>query len=283
MSEWLPFLILPACALLAVIVIALIQNGKELDDRGLLVAFAVLLSTALLLSLGVLRTQWVQRKLDPTQELAAQLQAHPVVVALELFHGDDNLALRATMLAELDRGKSLSETLQKMRPALSLIGHDRLGFGDQAARLAWSKVELQALRELAARDVKQCATLALSQTDANAYLPLASGMSAENQQAFEAAFVAMLSSADASLRRQETPPGIVVDTQEARQRFGQLHAALTQRYGDAVDGFFRRRQYENVAPFTDVKLLCEYRIAQLDAYLREPPAMAARLLDSAMR
>lgn len=283
MSDWLPILIFPACALLAVVVIALVQKGKELDDRGLLLSFAVLFSVALLLAMGLLRTQWAQTRLDPTLELAAQLQTHPVIVALDTFHGDDNLALRTAMLADMDRGQSLSASLQKVRPALSLIGRDRLGFADEAAHLAWGKVELGALRELASRDVKQCAALALSQTDANAYLPLGSGMSAENQQAFEAAFVALLTSADAGLRKQGTPPSQNIDFNQAQQRYVQLHAALKQRYGATVDEFFGRRRFEKLPPFDDVRVLCEYRIAQLDAYLCEPPAMAARLLDAAMR
>lgn len=283
MSQWLPILIFPACALLAVVIIALIQKGKELDDRGLLVAFSVLLSIALLLCFGLLRSQWTQSKLDPTIELAAQLVAHPVMVSLDLVHGDDNMTLRATMLAAMDRGKSLSEALQEVRPALSLIGRDHLGFADEAARIAWSKAELQALRELSKRNVKQCATLALSQTEANAYAPLAYGMTAENQQAFEAALVAVLSSADASLRNRGTPPSQKIEFSEAQLRYIQLHEALKQRFGETVDQFFGRRRFEEMPPFTDSKVLCEYRIAQLDVYLREPPAMAARLLDAAMR
>lgn len=283
MSDWLPILIFPACALLAVVVIALVQKGKELDDRGLLVAFAVLFSTALLLSLGLLRSQWAQTRLDPTIELAAQLVAHPVMIALDQVHGDDNMVLRATVLAEMDRGKSISESLQKVRPALSLIGRDHLGFADEAAHIAWSRTELQALRELTQRDVRQCATLALSQTDAKAYLPLASGMSADNQQAFETALVAVLSSADASLRKQGKPPSKVIDFNEAQQRYVQLHETLKQRFGATADEFFGRRRFEDMPPFNDTRVLCEYRIAQLEAYLKEPPAMAARLLDAAMR
>lgn len=283
MSDWLPILIFPACALLSVVVIALIQRGKELHDRALLMAFATLFSMALLLAMGLLRTHWAQVKLDPTVELAGQLQAHPVVEALDQFHGDDNMTLRTAMLADMDRGKTLPQTLQKMRPALSQIAHERLGFADEAARLAWSKSELQALRELADRDVKQCAMLAMSQTEANAYQPLAFGMSAENQQAFETAFVAILRSADANLRTHAASPGKTIEFSEAQQRFIQLHEPLKQRYGAEVDEYFSRHRYENLPPFTDRKLLCEYRIAQLDAYLREPPAMAARLLDSAMR
>lgn len=283
MSEWLPILIFPACALIAVVVIALVQNGKELDDRGLLVSFAILFSIALLMSIGALRTHWAQSKLDPTIELAAQLQGHPVVAALEQFHGDDNLALRTAMLADLDKGQSMSATLQKMRPVLSVIARDHLGFADEAARIAWSSVELQALRELAMRDVKQCAALTLSQTDTQAYLPLATGMSAANQQGFEAAFVAVLSSADASLRRKGSAPSATIDFSAAQQRYIQLHEPLKQRYGAAVDAFFGRRRFEKMPAFTDTRVLCEYRIAQLDAYLREPPAMASRLLDTAMR
>ncbi len=183
----------------------------------------------------------------------------------------------------MDRGKSLTEALQKVRPALSLIGRDHLGFADEAAHIAWSKTELQALRELAKRDVNQCAALALSQTDANAYLPLASGMSAENQQAFEAALAAVPSSADASLRKQGTAPSQKIDFSEAQQRYVQLHESLKQRFGDTVDRFFGRRRLEEYRRSTTASCSCEYRIAQLDAYLREPPAMAARLSDSAMR
>ncbi len=94
MSNWLPILIFPACALLAVVVIALLQQGKELDDRGLLLSFATLFSMALLLALGLLRTHWAQGMLEPTIELAAQLQAHPAMVALDKVHGDDSMILR---------------------------------------------------------------------------------------------------------------------------------------------------------------------------------------------
>jgi hypothetical protein len=283
MIEWLPILIFPICALVAVVVIALVQRGAELDDRGLLVSFAVLFSLTLLLVFGLLRTQWVQGKLDPTIELAAQLQAHPVIQALTRFHGDDNLALSAAMLGEMDRGMPISEVLQKARPALARIGQERLGFADENARIAWGKAELQALRELKRRDVQACAALALNQSEPKGYLALASGLSAENQQTFEQAFVAVLTSADAGMRREGTPPSQNIDFDQLQQRYREIRKPLVQRHGEAVAEYLERRRFEALPTFSDTRVLCEYRIDQLDAILREPPAMAARLLDAAMR
>lgn len=283
MIESLPYLIFPACALVAVVVIALVQRGAELDDRGLLVSFAVLFSLALLLTVGLLRTPSVQGKLDPTIELAAQLQAHPLVQALDTFHADDSVALRTAMLAEMDRGKSLSEVLQAARPALSLIAKDRLGFADEAARIAWGKTELQALRELRRRDMQRCAALALSQSGPEGYLPLGSGMSAENQQQFEQAFVGVLTSADAGMRRKGAPPSQSIDLGQMQQRYREVRKPLVERFGEEVANYLERRRFEQLPPFSDARVLCEYRIEQLDAMLREPPAMAARLIDAAMR
>ncbi len=283
MTEWLPILIFPICALVAVVVIALVQRGAELDDRGLLVSFAVLFSLTLLLVLGLLRTQWAQGKLDPTLELAAQLEAHPVIQTLTQFHGDDNLALTAAMLGEMDRGMAIAEALQKARPALARIGQDRLGFADEAARIAWGKAELQALRELKRRDPQACAALALNQSDPKGYLALASGMSTENQQAFEQAFVAVLTSADAGMRRETKPPSQNIDLNQLQQRYREIREPLVQRHGEAVAEYLERRRFEPLPAFSDTRALCEYRIDQLDAILREPPALSARLLDAAMR
>jgi hypothetical protein len=283
MIEWLPILIFPICALVAVVVIALVQRGAELDDRGLLLSFAVLFSITLLLVFGLLRTQWVQGKLDPTIELAAQLEAHPVIQALTRFHGDDNLALTTAMLAEMDRGMPISEALQKARPALARIGQERLGFADENARIAWGRAELQALRELKRRSVQACAALALNQSDPKGYLELAAGLSAENQQAFELAFVAVLTSADADMRREGTPPSQNIDLNQLQQRYREIRKPLVQRHGEAVAGYLERRRFEQLPTFSDTRALCEYRIDQLDAILREPPAMSARMLDAAMR
>jgi hypothetical protein len=164
----------------------------------------VLFSIALLLVLGLLRTQWGQSKLDPTIELAAQLEAHPVIQALTRFHGDDNLAL-------------------------------------------------------------------------------ASGMSAENHQAFEQSFIAVLESADAGMRREGKPPSQNIDLDQLQRRYREIRQPLTQRHGEQVADYLARRRFETLPAFNDTRVLCDYRIDQLDAILREPPAMAARMLDAAMR
>lgn len=283
MIDWLPILIFPTCALVAVAVIALVQRGEELDDRGLLLSFALLFSMALLLALGLLQTRWVQGKLDPTIELAEQLEAHPLVRALAEFHGDDDLLLRTAMLAQMDKGMPLPQVLQSARPAFARVGQDRLGFADAAAHVAWGKAELGALRELQVVDVKRCATLALSQGSPESFAALASGISSDNQREFEAAFVAVMTSADAGMRRTGPPRDQTLDFNQVQQRYMQIHEPLEQRHGSSVADFLAKRRWESVPAFDDARVLCDFRIAQLDAYLREPPEMAARLLDSAMR
>ena len=160
MIEWLPILIFPLCALVAVLVIALLQRGRELDDQGLLIAFSVLFSLTLLVCFGLLRTQVVQMTLDPVLKQASNLQAHPVFVALEKYYPNDVQSPRESILADLANGLSVEQALQKARPKLAKLGRDRLGFAGEQARIAWGQAELQALRELKALDVNACAALA---------------------------------------------------------------------------------------------------------------------------
>ncbi len=283
MIEWLPILIFPLCGLVAVVVITLVQRGRELDDQGLLISFAVVFSLALLGCFGLLRTQWVQEKLDPALKQATDLHAHPAFIALETYYPNDVQSPRDAILADLAAGASVTQALQKARPKLAKLGRDRLGFASEQARIGWGQAELQALRELKVRDVNDCAALAGSQGDYSGFSVLGSGLSAENHQLFEAAFVQVLTTADAGMRRELPPPSQNLELGQVQARYVELRAPLAQRYGEEVINYLERRRFEIVAPYTNAQVLCDFRTAQLETILKEPPAMAARLLDSAMR
>lgn len=279
----LPYLIFPACALLAVLVIGLLQRGKPLDDRGLLLAFIGLFTVSFLIAMSVVRSQWMAVKLDPQVQVATDLQSHPVFVALENYNLDEDRAWRNALQQEVAKGASIAEVLEKARPALALMGRERLGFADEQAHLAWARAELTALKELRALDAGLCAKLAASQGDKAGYLTLGPGMSAEYATQFEQAWLAVLSTADAGMRREGKPPSAKVELDQMQRRYSELRETLVQRHGEAVVDFTERGRYGTAEPYNDPRALCEFRISQLDSMLREPPAMAARLLDAAMR
>jgi hypothetical protein len=281
--ELVPYLILPLCALLAVAVIALLQRGEELDDQGLLMAFVAVFSMSLLGCYGLLQTQWLLFKLDPRLQQVAVLQAHPVMQVLERYYVGGNQPLIDAMLAEVAAGTAIPEAMQKARPALALLGRDRLGFADEQARIAWGQAELQALRELKQHGVSQCAALAGSQSDRKGLLVLGSQLSTTYSEQFQQAFVAVLTTADAGMSRQGTPPSANIDLQQLQARYRELRVPLVQQYGMAVVDYLERRRFETMAPFADEQVLCDFRIAQLAAILKEPPAMASRMLDSTLR
>ena len=139
------------------------------------------------------------------------------------------------------------------------------------------------MRELKALDVNACAALAGSQSDYNGFSVLSSGLSADNYQQFESAFVEVLTSADAGMRRELPPPSQNLELGQVQARYRELREPLAQRYGEEVINYLERRRFEIVAPYSNNQVLCDFRTAQLETILKEPPAMAARLLDAAMR
>lgn len=184
----LPYLIFPACALVAVLVIAAIQRGRPLDDRGLLLAFGGLFSLAFLVCFALLRSQWAQATLDPAAKLVTDLQAHPLMRALGDYNLDEDHAWRGAIAKEVANGRTVAEALDLARPALALMGRDRLGFADEDAHLAWADAELTALKELRQIEVSQCATLARNVGEKTGFLVLGPGMSASYAQKFEQVF-----------------------------------------------------------------------------------------------
>lgn len=279
----LPYLIFPACALVAVLIIAAIQRGRPLDDRSLLMAFGGLFSLAFLLCFALLRSQWAQATLDPAAKLVTDLQAHPLMRALGDYHLDEDHAWRGAIAKEVANGRTVAEALDLARPALALMGRDRLGFADEDAHLAWADAELTALKELRQIEVSQCATLARNVGEKTGFLVLGPGMSASYAQKFEQAFLQVLSSADAGMRHEGKPPSAKIELDQMQQRYRQLRDSWVQSFGEAPVDYLERKRFDALPPYTDNRGLCDLRISQLESMLAQPPAMAARLLDAAMR
>ncbi len=127
MMALVPFLVLPISALVAILVIVLLLRGEELDDSSLMLSFGSLFATCVILSYGLLQTQWLQFKLDPRLEQVAILRAHPVFQGLELSP-DRHRQLMDALVGDVAEGTPVQDALDQALPALAAVARERMGF-----------------------------------------------------------------------------------------------------------------------------------------------------------
>ncbi|MGE4072477.1 MAG: hypothetical protein AB7E72_15010 [Lysobacterales bacterium] len=282
MMALVPFLVLPFSALVAILAIVLLLRGEELDDSSLMLSFGSLFATCVILSYGLLQTQWLQFKLDPRLEQVAILKAHPVFQALELSP-DRHRPLMEALLGDVAQGAPVQDALDQALPALAAITRERMGFAGADAKVAWGKAELQALREFQRLDLVRCADLADSQGNRQGLRTLGSELSGETRAELEQAMVAVMKSADVGLRDRYAYAAESVEFSQFQKRYSELRQPLVRRYGEQVFRHLESNQMRKAAPFDDKKLLCNARIDQLDAALAEPAPMAAMLIGAMLR
>lgn len=282
MIELAGVLIFPLCGLLAALGTALWMRGHDADDGQIYWSFVALFVLAMAVCVGLLRTDWLQRRLDPMADAALQLEAHPLFAALRESQLREIEPLPGRIMQRVADGADLVAATASVRPDLANIGNNELGWADAETRVEWARAEVATLRELGARNATQCAAVARSQADPAGLAVLATGMSVANQQQFEAAFVRLLKSRSVGLRRTGANDGI--DFNDAQRRYSEIHASLASTHGEDIDDDLGSRHFDRAPPkVNNPNRVCRYRIAQLEAYLAEPAPMASRLIDAAMR
>jgi hypothetical protein len=282
MMAFIPLLILPACALIAVLLLAIFLRGDmQTTDEGLHRSFMLIFSMAFLLCYGLLQRPGVQRWLDPNLQKAHELETYPVYQAVQTYQADEQHRLARLLTKELANGNNVRIAFTRARPVLEEIGLSRLGFADESTHVAWGRVQLQTLEQLAQRDPTLC--FARINGDENGLTALRSGLSDDNTTAFEQAFVALLRTADAGMGGKWTPPSEKLELGAIQRRYSELREPLVARFGEAAINYLERRGFEQVSAAGIETTVCDARIAQLKAALNERPAMAARLIDSLLR
>ncbi len=282
MIDWISVLVFPLCGLLAALGAGLWLRGQDADDGQIYWSFTAVFVLAIVVCASLLRTDSLQRRLDPMVDAALQLDAHPLFAALRESQLEQSEQLLGRILQQVAEGRDLVAATASVRPDLARIGNAELGWADAETRVQWARAEVATLRELSARNATQCAAVARSQADPAGLEVLATGMTVANQQQFEAAFVRLLKSRPDGLSGRRTNDGI--DFNDAQRRYIEIHASLASTHGEDIDDDLGSRHLDRAPPkVNDPNRVCRYRIAQLEAYLAEPAPMASRLVDAAMR
>jgi hypothetical protein len=273
-------LFMPVCAGMAGLFLWVITGKYEQDDRVLVRDFLFILAACMLLGWGTSRTDTARMILDPQFRLQAELDAQPVYAALKRTAPDDQKVLHEFLVSRLSQGLTLPEAMLQARSLLTRLTNERLGFADQKTRVAWGRVTVDTLRELQARDPGLCyRALASQPLDSKT---LSSAFSAGNTAAFQQAVVDVYESAHQGMGHERRPGDKPVEFNDAAREFSVISDTLAQQFGGLVSRQVSRKKFPE-QPSAPAEQLCAVRIAQLDAMLARPQAMAAMLVDSVLR
>lgn len=270
-------LLMPGCAVLAGAVVASTRLKETPDDGALVRHFMVVFGVILLILLGLGRQDFVRMRTDPQFRLQTQFSAHPVYAALGRSPQDQK-TLHDFLIRQTAQGKTLPEAFLQARPLLDKLATERLGWADQKAVLGWGQVTVDTMRELAERDPELCYKAMGHQ--AFEAQTLAQAFSTGNTAAFEQAVIDVYTSANAQLGPHTEEEH--VDFNAAQLEYRVVMAPIANRYGQPVAKALSTKTFP-AEPEQPAAQLCAARIAQLEAILDRPPAMAKSLIDGVLR
>lgn len=273
-------LLLPACATVAGLLVWVLYRHETLDDDALLRHFLIFLAIGIGTAWGIGRTEAVQFRLHPELRIQAEIDAHPVYATLKELAPDDATQLLQTLVAQTSAGVSVSDAFLQARPLLTAMTNTRSGWVDQETRLLWGRTAANSLKELQTRDPELCyRALSGQKIDSQA---LSQAFSYGNTREFQKTVVRVYESANLGMRYNEHPGDVRVDFNEAAAEYQVIKDEIEQRFGVAVTAILSSKTFpeEPTAPPDQV---CAARIYQLSAMMKRPKAMAARLVDSALR
>jgi hypothetical protein len=286
MLQWLSLLTLPACAVTSALVVGVIHRHDELEDGALLRQFIVALGIGMGLLYATTQRPSVQLRLHPELRLQADIEADPIYKALAYIGPEYAARFRAVLATERATSATLPEARLQARSMLMALATDRLGFADQAARIAWGQAMLDTLRELKARSSEACyAALSGQALDRET---LAHGFSAQNTAAFEAAALQVLlespgiETSGKGSRRERLGADEPVNFNASMLEYDSILQEMVPVFGPAVSELFTKKRLPQSSPMS-ADTVCAARIYQLAAILKRPKATAALLIDAALR
>ena len=268
-------LFMPLCATAAGLVLWFSSGEEELEDERLVREFSLIFAIAMLVLWQGGKTHTARLYLDPLYRIQTELDANPVYNAVKVLPSDHKL-LHDFLVLRMAQEVPLSEALQQARPLLTGLVTQRLGFADQTSHVIWARVVRDSLSELQAVNPQQCYRMMRGQWQG-------AGFSAANQAVFQQAVLAVFESAIRGINNERTPGEQSITFEQAAREFHVIHDGIEQQFGEDVERKLARKQFAAEASPEEQVQLCAARIAQLDAMLQRPQAMASRLLDSVLR
>lgn len=280
MNFLIGLMVLPACAVVAGLVVWESVRRQSLDDGTLLRNFSIVLLLAVALAWGLLRTDAVRLQMDPVFRFQTEIAAHPVYAAIQANAPDDARELHDFLALRVAAGVSLPDAFLQARNMLTRQAVHRSGWVDAQTRIAWARINVDTLKELQARHPQDCYRAVWGQ-DLDAAV-LANGFSQGNTAAFQQAVARIHESAGIGMRGGHPPAGRRIEFNEAALEYRVVRESLVQRFGEPVVVQLESGSFPAM-PAAPIGVICSARIAQLQGMLERPPAMASRLLDSVLR
>ncbi len=276
----LALLLLPACATAAGLLVWGLYRHETLDDGALLRHFLIFLVASIAAAWGIGRTEAVQFRLHPELRIQAEIDAHPVYSTLKRLAPDDATSLLQTLVAQTATGVSVPEAFLRARPLLTAMTTTRSAWVDQETRLMWGRHVTNSLKELQTQHPELCyRALSGQNLDAQKFSQV---FSPGNTREFQQAVVRVYESAGLGMRYNGHPGDVRADYNEAAAEYQVIKDEIEQRFGAAVAANFSNKTFPEV-PAAPPDQVCAARIYQLGAMMKRPKAMAARLVDSALR
>ena len=273
-------LFMPVCATIAGLALWVVSRDEELEDGALFRHFLLILAICAVSLWGASRTDAMRMRLDPQFRIQTELDAHPVYAAIKRLAPDDHKKLHDFLALRLSQGDTVPQAMLQARPLLTALTNHRLGFADRKAKVRWGQVTLDTLRELRAADPILCYR-ALSPEPLDRQT-LAQGFSPENAKAFQEAVIEVYEAADRGMRHQRAPDEKPLEFNEVALEYRVIKNGIVARFGEPAARQIAARDFPQ-PPVEPAERMCAARIAQLEAVLERPPAMASRLIDNALR
>ena len=271
---------MPGCAAIAGFIVWLTNRGEALEDGALVRQFVFVAVVCAVIALGIGKTDAARMRLDPQFKLQTEMEAHPVYAAIKRIAPDDHQKLQAFLIAQLATGAALSDAFLQARPILTALANNRLGFVDQKTRLMWAQLFVDSLVELDTGDSEACYRLLSAQSlDRQT---LAHAFSAGNIREFQRAVIDVYESADRGMRHAQPAGDSPADFNETAREYSVIRESITLKFGEPVSKQIASRQFPEES-IESAEQLCAARIFQLEAMMERPQAMAALLVDSALR
>jgi len=267
----------PICASVAGLIVGALHSDEALHDSDLVRNFLVVMSIAMIAVWGTSRTHTVRVHIDPAYRIETEIDANPTYTAINNVNPQLGKSLHEILVGYMwNDDMTVSDALIEARPLLTASVQERLGWADQATHMQWARFVVDSLKELQAQDSSLCYD-AMAGKSMDPWL-----FSAENTSAFRQVAVQVLESADKGMRRTRPSTEKHVEFNAAALEFRVVQQEIEQRFGPAVAEQIARRKFSD-PPVDSSAQLCRARIAQLEAMLKRPQPMAARLLDSVLR
>lgn len=271
---------------MSALVVGMIHRRDELEDSALLREFIIALVVCVGLLYATLQRPSVQRRLHPELQLRADIEADPIYKALAHIGPEDAARFQALLASERATAATLPEARLQARSMLTALATSRLGFADQATRIAWGQLTVDTLQELQTTSPGQCYVAVSGQPlDRET---IAHRLSARNAAEFEGAVIPVLlqspglespgTALDRSRSRNERP----ADFNATMLEYERIQDDVAQRYGSEVGALLTSKRFPQSPPIA-ADTVCSARIYQLERMLKEPKATAALLIDSALR